>query len=110
MAPSKTIKPTMAKKSVFTSPDVEHLSKLASLPLTDEQKEKFSAQLSNVLDFFGKLQEANTENVEPFLGAMSSKPLREDNSRTPLTKQEALSNSRYTHNDLFVVDQVLPND
>lgn len=100
----------MAKKNSFTLADVEHLSKLASLPLTDEQKEKFSTQLSSVLDFFGKLQKADTENVEPFLGVKSSKPLREDNPRTSLTKQEALSNSRYTHNDLFVVDAILPND
>ena len=100
----------MAKKNSFTLADVEHLSKLASLPLTDEQKEKFASQLSSVLDTFAKLQTVDTENVEPFLGIQASKPLREDVPRTSLTKQEALSNSRYTHNDLFVVDAIFEND
>ena len=100
----------MAKKASLSTSEVEHLSKLASLPLTDEQKEKFSGQLSRILDFFGKLQEIDTTNVEPFLGAKGSKPERSDETRPSLTSQEALSNSRSVHNGLFVVDAIFNND
>ena len=96
----------MATKSPISAADIEHLSKLASLPLSEDQKEKLSGQLPSVLKFFDKLQEINTDGVEPFLGEKASKPLRSDETRPSLTKQEALSNSRFTHNDLFVVDAV----
>jgi aspartyl-tRNA(Asn)/glutamyl-tRNA(Gln) amidotransferase subunit C len=100
----------VANKSSFTQTDVEHLSKLASLPLTEEQKEKFSTQLSSVLEFFSKLQEANTDGVEPFLGVKGSKDLRSDETAPSLTQEEALSNSQHVHNNLFVVDAVFDND
>lgn len=100
----------MAKKSSFSTQDVEHLSRLASLPLTDEQKEKFSTQLTKVLDFFDKLQEVDTNDVEPFLGVKGSKPLREDKTKPSLTQSEALSNSKSTHNNLFIVDAIFDND
>ena len=96
----------MAKKASLSTSEVEHLSKLASLPLTEEQKEKFSSQLSRILEFFDKLQEVDTAKVEPFLGAKGSKPLREDEISPSLTGQEALSNSRSVHNGLFVADAI----
>lgn len=100
----------MAKRSSFSTQDVEQLSKLANLPLTEKQKEKFSTQLSKILDFFGKLQEVDTDNVEPFLGVKGSKPLREDKTKPSLTQNEALSNSKSTHNNLFVIDAIFDND
>jgi len=45
--------------------DVEHVAKLARLDLTEEEKEKFSRQLSNVLSYVDKLREVKTEGVSP---------------------------------------------
>jgi len=43
---------------------IEKIAKLSRLELTDEEKDKFAGQLSAVLDYFGKLNEVNTDNVE----------------------------------------------
>ena len=96
----------MSKKASLSTSEIEHLSKLASLTLSEEQKEKFSGQLTRVLDFFDKLQEVDTTDVEPFLGVENTKGLRADETSPSLTSQEALSNSRSVHNGLFVVDAI----
>lgn len=43
--------------------EVEKIAKLSRLELNEEEKDKFAGQLSAVLDYVGKLNEVNTENV-----------------------------------------------
>jgi len=58
---------------------VEHIAKLARIGLNDEEKEKFSKELSQILDYFEKLKEVDTENVSPMAQATGIKNvLRED--------------------------------
>ncbi|MFA6422046.1 MAG: Asp-tRNA(Asn)/Glu-tRNA(Gln) amidotransferase subunit GatC [Candidatus Buchananbacteria bacterium] len=45
--------------------EVEHIAKLARLSLTQEEKEKYSNQLSNILEYMEKLQSVDTQNIEP---------------------------------------------
>ncbi len=45
--------------------EVRHIATLARLGLTDEEVEKFSTQLSDILTHAKKLDEVNTEGVEP---------------------------------------------
>jgi len=49
----------------LTSDEVKHIAKLARLGLTDEEVEKFSTQLSDILSHARMLDEVDTENVEP---------------------------------------------
>jgi len=44
--------------------EVEKIAKLSRLELSPAEKEKFADQLSAVLDYVGKLNEVNTDNVE----------------------------------------------
>ncbi len=44
--------------------EVEKIAKLSRLDLTEEEKKQYANQLSEVLDYFEKLKEVNTENVE----------------------------------------------
>ena len=43
---------------------IEKIAKLSRLELTGEEKEKYADQLSAVLEYVGKLNEVDTENVE----------------------------------------------
>jgi aspartyl-tRNA(Asn)/glutamyl-tRNA(Gln) amidotransferase subunit C len=45
--------------------EVEHIANLARLELSDKEKEKFSKQLSEILDFVKKIQEVDLSKVEP---------------------------------------------
>ena len=44
----------------LTNTEVEHLAKLSRLSLSEEEQEKFSSQLSSILDYVGHLQKVAT--------------------------------------------------
>ena len=45
--------------------DIKHIAKLARIKLTEEEEQKFSKELSSVLDFIDQLNKADTSQVEP---------------------------------------------
>jgi len=44
--------------------EVEHMAQLARIHITGEEKKKYSKELSGVLDYVGKLNKADTKDVE----------------------------------------------
>ena len=44
---------------------VEHVAQLARLHFNDEQLEMFVNQLNSILDYFDKLQDLDTSDIEP---------------------------------------------
>jgi len=44
---------------------IEHIAHLARLELGAKEKEKFTQQLSSVLEYFEKLKEVDTNSIEP---------------------------------------------
>ena len=49
----------------LTKEEVEHIAYLARLGLTEEEKGKFTQQLSSILDYVEQLKEVDTSGVEP---------------------------------------------
>lgn len=49
----------------LTPEQVRHVAKLARLRLSDAEVEKFSGQLSAILDYVAILNEVDTEGVQP---------------------------------------------
>ena len=45
--------------------DIEKLAKLASLKITEEQRKKYTSELSNILNFMADLNKIPVENVAP---------------------------------------------
>ena len=45
--------------------DIEHIAKLARLGLTEKERGKYSRELSGILNYIDKLNEVETENIEP---------------------------------------------
>jgi len=49
----------------ITKDEVIHVAKLARLKFTDEELEMYSHQLDNIIKYVDKLNELNTDDVEP---------------------------------------------
>lgn len=49
----------------LTRDQVKHVAKLANLQLTEEEEEKYSQQLSKILDYVEQLNEVDTSQVKP---------------------------------------------
>ena len=50
---------------MLTDKEIQHITELARIKLTEKEKDKFKKELSSILDFVKKLNELDTENVEP---------------------------------------------
>lgn len=71
--------------------DIEHIANLSRIDLTNEEKDKFSKQLTNILGYIGKLNELNTDSVEPMAYATELKNIfREDKMTPSLPRQKIL--------------------
>lgn len=44
---------------------IEHITNLARLRITDNEKKLYAEQLSRVLEYFEQLKEVDTENIDP---------------------------------------------
>jgi aspartyl-tRNA(Asn)/glutamyl-tRNA(Gln) amidotransferase subunit C len=74
--------------------EVEHVAKLARLELTDQEKEKLTDQLSNILTYVEKLNELDTKGVEPTAHVLDiNNVMRNDEPRESLTQERALANA-----------------
>lgn len=87
--------------------DIEHVAKLANLPLTEEEKKKFKKQLQEILSYIFKLNEVDTEKVEP-IGHITGlvNISRPDEAKPSLNQDHVLKNAPKTHNGFFEVDAI----
>ena len=88
--------------------DAEHIAHLARLRLTAEEKEKFGAQLNNILSYVEKLNEPDTSGVEPTSHVLAlSDVMRADEMRASLSGTEALANAPDRHENFYRVPKII---
>lgn len=92
----------------ITVKDVQHVAKLARLNLTPEEEEMFTGQLNAILHYAEKLNELDTDGVEPTTHVLHlSNVMREDEVRESLPIEKVLLNAPDEEDDQFKVPAVL---
>jgi aspartyl-tRNA(Asn)/glutamyl-tRNA(Gln) amidotransferase subunit C len=92
----------------ITNKDVEHVAKLARLELTTEEEQQFTKQLNAILSYADKLNELDTEQVEPTSHVLKLvNVMREDVTRPSLTIEQVMRNAPDEEDDQFRVPAVL---
>jgi len=92
----------------LTKEEVEHVAWLARLELTDEEKERLTGHLNQIMAHFEKLQELDTADVEPTSHSIPVQNVfREDVVGPCLPIEDVLSAAPETADDCFVVPQVV---
>jgi len=87
---------------------VRHIGKLSRIELSDEQVQTFCRQLADILEYFGKLAQLDTEGVEPMAHAAElDNVLAEDVPAKGLTPGQALANAPDRDGDFFKVPKVI---
>ncbi|GAB6138125.1 Asp-tRNA(Asn)/Glu-tRNA(Gln) amidotransferase subunit GatC [Halanaerobaculum tunisiense] len=90
---------------------VERVAHLARLELTEEEIEEFTEQLSDILGHAEKLNELDTEDVEPMAHVLPVKNVfREDEVRESLPQDEALANAPEKERGMFKVPQIVEDE
>ncbi len=73
--------------SKINKKQVEHIAELARIKLSDKEKEKFSKELSQILDYFETLKKVETKNVSPISQATGIKNVLREDEEEKIEKQ-----------------------
>lgn len=91
--------------------EVRYIADLASLKLSEDEVEKFSQQLSDILDYIEKLDELDTEDIVPTAYTIPVKNvLREDKVEESLELKKVLQNAPEQKDNQFRVPKIMDED
>ena len=87
---------------------VKHISKLARISLDDKKVDDLSKNLSSIIAFIEKLNELNTDNVDPLTSIIdASLKSRPDEVKIEKIRDQILKNSPEKNQEFFVVPKVI---
>ena len=95
----------------LTEEQVRYVAGLANLTLTEAEIHQYAQDLSDILTHIDKLNELNTDGVEPMAQVLfateETATLREDEPRPCLTNAEALANAPVSGQGYYKVPRVI---
>jgi aspartyl-tRNA(Asn)/glutamyl-tRNA(Gln) amidotransferase subunit C len=87
---------------------IKHISKLSRISVDDAKANKLAGDLNSIFDFIEKLNELNTDKVEPLTSvAETTLKLRTDEVKSKDIRDQILKNSPNENEDFFVVPKVV---
>jgi aspartyl-tRNA(Asn)/glutamyl-tRNA(Gln) amidotransferase subunit C len=82
------------RKQLISKAEVEHIAWLARIELSEEEKQLFLKQFNDILAYFQKISEVDTESIEPTYHVIDLKNVfRSDEVKPSLPVEEALRNA-----------------
>jgi aspartyl-tRNA(Asn)/glutamyl-tRNA(Gln) amidotransferase subunit C len=91
-----------------TLKEVEHVAVLARLSFNEEEKQKLTHELNQILRHMEQLNTLDTSNVEPLSHVIElSNVFRQDEVKPGLTREEALQNAPARTEKFFKVPKVI---
>jgi aspartyl-tRNA(Asn)/glutamyl-tRNA(Gln) amidotransferase subunit C len=91
-----------------TIKEVKHIAELAKLKFSHEELESYTGQLNKILEYIEKLNELDTDNVEPLSHPVEGyNVFREDELKPSVSREEALKNAPDSTDEFFKVPKVI---
>ena len=97
---------------MLTKDEVKHVAKLANLPLTEaEEEQKYSEQLSKILEYIDQLNSVDTTNIEPTFNVSGQENvMRKDETEPSLSQEAVLQNAPKQQNGSFITKGVFDHE
>lgn len=86
---------------------IDKFADLTKLEFKAEKKEKPKTDLNNITSFIEKLNEIDTENVEPLIFMSEGENILHDVVKQTMTHEEALKNTPSKDSDYFRVPKFI---
>jgi aspartyl-tRNA(Asn)/glutamyl-tRNA(Gln) amidotransferase subunit C len=87
---------------------VKKVAKLARLDLSDAEVEEFAGQLSAILDYVARMNELNTEGIEPLAHCLPiHNVFRNDAVKESMGTEKTLANAPQRDGAFFKVPKIL---
>lgn len=96
---------------MISSDQVSKVIRLANLHIQEGQLEKYSKQLSGIVDYIDQLKEVETGVVEPLFNVSANRSnMREDEIKKSLSQDDALQNTLNKRDGFFVTKGVFSDE
>ena len=96
---------------MFTEKDIEKLSELVKLPISEEEKSKLAGMLSQTTEYMDMLNELDTSKVEPTYQVTGLVNVyQSDDLYKTLTQEEVLQNARNIKEGMIGTSAVLERE
>lgn len=94
--------------TILSADDVRAIADLARLELSEADVARYQRQLSDILDYFQKLEELDTSHIDPTSSVLPlTNVMRADEARPALSVEDALANAPDSDGEQFRVRAVL---
>ena len=99
----------MNQKKELSKETIDHISKLALLDLSEEEKVNLAKEVGDFLNYFKKLDNLDTSNVKPMTHPIDDlkNVFREDIPWESLSNEEALKNAKHKKDGYFKAPRIL---
>ena len=88
--------------------DVKKIAELARLEFTDSEIDNFNVEMNKILGYVEKLNELDTENVEPLSHPIENNNIfRDDVTVKSIDREKAFKNAPDTSSEHFKVPKVI---
>jgi aspartyl-tRNA(Asn)/glutamyl-tRNA(Gln) amidotransferase subunit C len=88
--------------------NVKSIANLAKLAISDENLDKYSTELSSILDLVEQMNAVNTDNVEPLANPNDAvQRLRADEVTETNNREKYMANAPAQEDGLFLVPRVV---
>ena len=95
-------------ETVLSAEDVRAIADLARLELSEDDVVLYQRQLSEILEYFAKLQELDTSHIDPTSSVLPlTNVMREDRAGAPLSVDDVVANAPDSDGQQFRVRAVL---
>lgn len=88
--------------------EIIHIAKLASLNLSEEEIDKYTKDMQEILEFANTVNNVNTEGVEETIGSNGAyNVFRKDEVKQTISKEELLKNAPSQDEGMFRIPKVI---
>ena len=96
------------KKRLISREVVVHIARLARVELSEEEKRLFTKQFNEILEYFRKIDELDTEEVPPTYHVLDLvNVFRKDEAKPSLPKEEATRNAPKKEKTYFKAPKII---
>ncbi len=90
--------------------EVRKVALLARLEVDEEEVRSLAHHFDSILEHFGKLNELDLDNIDPFVMDETQTPLREDRAEKWELREDALNEASHRDGDFFRVPRIVSEE
>lgn len=92
----------------ITNERIKTIADSVRIAISDEEAEKYTDEISSIIEYTNILSELNTDNVEPTThGIVLGNVLRKDEPKQTITQEDALKNAPDQEDGHFKVPSIM---